>query len=110
MARKQEKITARVNTSFNVEVIKVLDHLKGNEDGTLKSYTQVIEDLLEESETFVTIKILISQLEKQKVLRNIANKKAMNEPIEDTKHWIENQNILKQLENISTSNDVLIEN
>jgi len=69
MARLQQALTTQLKISPLVETVKVLDYLKVNDDGSENSYTMVIEDLLEESETFRQLRELQREIEQQQTLR-----------------------------------------
>jgi len=89
MSREQKPLTARVNITPLIETIKVLDHLRMNNDGTLSSYTLVIEDLLEESPTFRKIRDMQNELENQMLLRQLANKSTQKEVLSDFTELLE---------------------
>lgn len=71
MSREQNPLTAQLKITPTVDVIKVLDYLRVQKDGSKKSYTLVIEDLLEESISFIKIKELQEKLETQRVLNHL---------------------------------------
>lgn len=91
MSRQQQPLTTRINITPLVDTVKVLDHLRMNDDGTLKSYTFVIEDLLEESPTFRKIREMQNELENQRVLRQLTNESTENDVLLDFMESIESK-------------------
>ena len=69
MARLQQALTTQLKIYPLVDTVKVLDYLKVNDDGSENSYTMVIENLLEESETFRQLRELQREIEQQQTLR-----------------------------------------